>query len=444
MIEEFEKKIRETILRHRLLEEDGTVIVALSGGADSVALLAVLTALGYRCAAAHCNFHLRGGESDRDERHARAIAKKLGADIHVRHFDTEAYAEQMHVSEEMACRELRYRWFEHLRRTLGAQAVAVAHHCDDNIETMFLNLLRGTGIHGLAAIRHRNGFVARPLLDVTRAEIEEYLGLRDIAYVTDSTNLSNDFKRNRLRNVLLPKLYELFPEARRSIAKSISYLRENAVVYDHAVKTACGRYRHGDAIDLAALLAEYPAPATLLYEMLHPMGFSLSQVRSIVACADGSGQRFRSSSHAAVLSRGRLLLKELSCSDTVAREYPVSLREDIDVPVKLRVAVVPAVGFRPEKDGSVLYLDASVLEGSPRFALRRWRRGDRMIPYGMKGSKKLSDVFTDLKLSLLDKQNLWILTRDSRILWIVGLRASALYPVTDATERIVEVSLCRQ
>ncbi len=359
------------------------------------------------------------------------------------HFQTQAYADQKHVSVEMACRELRYQWFEQLRQETGAQAIAVAHHCDDNIETMFLNLLRGTGIHGMAGIRHRNGFVVRPMLDVTRLEIEEYLSGRNIPYVTDSTNLSNDFKRNRIRNLLLPKLYDLFPEGRQSIAKSISYLRENALIYDQAVKEASNRYSEGDSINVSAMLSEYPAPVTLLFEMLHPLGFSLSQANSVVACVGGSGQRFCSSTHEAVLSHGRLLIRELSSLEKDAMEYPVSLQGDIEVPLKLRVRVVPAVGFPLEKDGSVLYLDSSVLEGSPSFALRRWRKGDRMTPFGMKGSKKLSDIFTDLKLSLIDKQNVWILTRNSRILWVVGLRASALYPVTDTTKEIVEVSLCR-
>ncbi len=444
MQEAFEDKIKKTIEQGHLLDNSKPILVAISGGADSVALLSALVALGYQCVAAHCNFHLRGEEANRDERHAYAIAKKFGVEIHVKHFDIAAYVQQYHVSIEMACRELRYRWFEELRQDCGAQVIAVAHHRDDNIETMFLNLLRGTGIAGMAGMKLRNGYVVRPMLDVTRHEIEEYLADHKINYVTDSTNLSNDFKRNRIRNALLPAIYDMFPGADELIAKTISCLRENVVIYNEAIKEASERYRNGNVVNLSAMLSEYPAPATLLFEMLHPIGFSMSQVKSMIASAIESGRQFFALDYVVTLDRGQLFITDKSPTDEEQEEYEVSLAASIDSPIKLCIRNIAIGQFTPQKDGSTIYLDSSVLDGNPRFTLRRWRKGDRMAPYGMHGTKKISDIFSDSKISVVEKSHIWILTRNNEILWVVGIRTSRHFPITKATKRIIEISINRQ
>ena len=204
------EKVKDAIERQGLLRPQGRVVVAVSGGADSVALLSVLLELGYDCLAAHCNFGLRGAESVRDMRHVESLADRLGVDLCVRDFDVAARRADTGESVEMACRELRYEWFYELVDRERAQAIAVGHHAEDQLETLFLNLLRGTGITGLRGMRPRNGHVVRPMLECTRAEIEDYLHTRGLDWVTDSTNASDDFTRNRLRNRLLPLVDELF------------------------------------------------------------------------------------------------------------------------------------------------------------------------------------------------------------------------------------------
>lgn len=282
-----EESVALSIRKNRLIDLQSAtpVISTLSGGADSVALLAALTALGIKCVAAHCNFHLRGEESDRDERHARHIAEMFGAGIKVKHFDVGSYRREHGGSVEMACRELRYAWFNELRTELGAQAVAVAHNADDNIETFFLNLLRGTsiaGLTGMAPLSH--GHIVRPMLGVSRAVIEKYLESRNIPFITDSSNLSNDYRRNRLRNVVLPALRGCFPDADARIADTMSHLADNEKLYRLMLDERRMDFStpSGWPVNVSELKSQYPDNAALmLYEWLRPEGLTLSQATDI-------------------------------------------------------------------------------------------------------------------------------------------------------------------
>lgn len=434
----FEKKIKLSIHKHNLLHHDARVIVAFSGGADSVALLHSLHSLKYDCIAAHCNFHLRGEESDRDELFATDFAKQLGIKILVKHFDVTEYEKQHGISTEMACRELRYEWFEQMRQEYKAQAIAVAHHRDDNIETMFLNLLRGTGITGIAAMNPINGYIVRPMLDISREEIETHLANNNLRFVTDSTNLINDFKRNKLRNIILPIIRKHFPDADTTISNSIANFRENAIIYNQAIKNDASRYQNDNTINIAEIIADYPAPATLLFEILHPLGFSQTQINDIVSSATKSGRKFLAQGHTAILNRGKLEVTEIAKKND--EEFPISLTPGtITHPIPLTFENISHDEFKPTETNA-LFLDATVLDGEPSFKLRRWHKGDRLAPFGMRGSKKLSDIFSDAKLSLTEKENIWILTRNDEILWVVGLRASRHFAVTAETSSIIKIT----
>lgn len=438
--EEFESGIARYIGRHGVLRPYDKVIVALSGGADSVALLAALTALGYRCTAAHCDFHLRGEESERDRRHALQTAQGLGVECRVEHFDTTAYAREKGISIEMAARELRYGWFERLRRELDADSIAVAHHRNDNVETFFLNLLRGTGIAGLTGMSPRRDRIIRPFLGVSRADILAYLDARGLAYVTDSSNLSNDYRRNRLRNVVLPMLEREFPGATEAICRTMECLSDNRRLMDEYVAEQRRRYIDGNAVALANLMKKRPDAEALLFELMRPYGFNDTQTRGMLDASDTSGQRFISPTHLAVTHGGRLQLAPRETESDADNEHAIDLRHSIESPIRLDIREFDyAPGRRLTFDRETLYLDAEALEGNPQFALRRWRHGDRIAPFGMKGSRLVSDIFSDAHLSLLDKQRTWLLTRDGTILWIVGLRASRHYPLTPATRRAISI-----
>ena len=279
---QLEQIVSKNIQHHHLLDIEKPIVVAISGGADSIALLYILYSLGYNCIAAHCNFHLRGEESNRDEKHVSNVIKRLGIVGEFTHFNVDAYTKEHHVSTEMACRELRYEWFENIRQKHKAQAIAVAHHRDDDIETMFLNLMRGSGIMGAAAMKWKNGYIVRPMLDISRKDIEEYLHEQEIEYVVDSTNLENDFKRNKLRNEVIPTLLQSFPNADSMIAKSLGYLKDNREIYQYAIAQAQKQYKIGNTILLSKLIAEYPAPKALLHEILAPYGFNSNQIEDII------------------------------------------------------------------------------------------------------------------------------------------------------------------
>ncbi len=433
-----EERILKNIQRYELLNDNDVIIVALSGGADSVALLAVLVSLGYKCVAAHCNFHLRGEESDRDEAHARLVSTGQGVECEVKHFDVSVYENEHGVSTEMACRELRYAWFEQLRVEYNAQAIAVAHHRDDDIETMFLNLLRGSGIAGVAAMKWRNGYVVRPMLNSSRNDIEMYLKSRGLKYIVDSTNAQINYKRNRLRNVVLPALREMFPNADEMLAKSLSHLKENWEIYNSLVSQAVGRYRQGDIINLMEMVETAPAPATMLYEMLYPMGFNITQVNAIVDMVGQSGKVFYARQWVAVVNRRWLQIvpvAEFENDDA----YNVDLSQDVVSPIQLQIKEIPTQEFKPVKDGNVIYLDAKVLSDDAHFVIRRWRNGDRIAPFGMSGTKKLSDLFSDAKLSVAEKQRVWVLERNNEILWVIGIRASRHFKVTKNTTSVLQI-----
>ncbi|MDE6097742.1 MAG: tRNA lysidine(34) synthetase TilS [Muribaculaceae bacterium] len=433
----------EFIARHKLLDSGQRIIVALSGGADSVALLAALAEAGYDCVAAHCNFHLRGPESDRDAAHCADICRNLGIRLLVRDFDVAERMKATGESVEMACRSLRYRWFGHILEHEHAHAIAVGHHREDNIETFMLNLLRGTGPQGLCGMRPRNGNVVRPLLECSRSQIEEYLDSRSLGFVTDSTNAANDFKRNRLRNIVLPLLDAQFPGASESIERTMSRVADSRALYLRLVADRAGRYRNGSDILVADMVNAEPEARMLLYEMLHDSeGFNMASVADIIDSANRSGKRFISSAgHIRELHGGVLRLADNTDCDE--DEFPVTLDRDILSPTRISVERKHISEFNPHRDPSVIYLDASVLNASPGLVLRHWRRGDRIEPYGMKGSRLVSDVFSDARLSPGQKRATWLLCQGKRILWVCGLRASRHFSVGPGSEEFIRLEIQR-
>lgn len=444
-VKDIERSVAGFIDREGLLRPDAPVLVALSGGADSVCLLAVLTALGYPCVAAHCNFGLRGAESNRDMEHCRTVAARLGVDLFVRRFDVPARMKQTGESLEMACRSLRYEWFEKLATAEHAQAVAVGHHTEDRAETFFLNLMRGAGITGLTSMNARNGDVVRPLLELTRSDIEAYLQLRGLEYVDDSSNATTDYRRNHIRHRVLPALAEEFPGAIDAVIRSMSNLAAARDIYREAVEAKRRRYfADGSTIDLDALADERRAD-TLLLEFLAPAGFNHAQCADMLARRSASGIRFfAGGGHGAVaeISRGRLSLCDVSRLGVDDDAVEVNLGRDISSPLTITVDIDAVENFRPAADARCLWLDADkALAPDRRWYLRHWRHGDRMALFGG-GSKLVSDIFTDAHLDAQEKRNVWLLcTAEGDVAWVVGLRAGAIFPVEPGTRRFIKLTL---
>lgn len=424
----FARKVSQFIEEKHLFGRGDKVLVALSGGADSVALLRVLLQLGYACEAAHCNFHLRGEESVRDERFVRDLAERLGVLLHVTHFDTQAYAASKGISIEMAARELRYAWFAERLQACGAKVVAVAHHRDDSVETFLLNLVRGTGIDGLQGIRPVNGAVVRPLLCVSRAEILDYLTSLGQDYVTDSTNLQDEFMRNKLRLHVIPLLETLNPSVSETIAETARRLSDVAVVYHKAMEEAKQRVMpDGETIDILALRRE-PGAKNLLFELLHPLGFNAAQVDDVFRALQGeSGRMFYSRDWTLLIDRGRLIRrpaeKETEC-------LPELLLERMEVEPPFVV---------PRGDNRVVYVDAEAVQGE--LTLRKWRSGDKFIPFGMKGFKSVRNYLRDKKFSRFDKENQWVVCDGDRVVWLVEERVDNRFRVTSETRFIIKMEV---
>lgn len=425
-------KVKTFIEKHQLLNHDDRYIVALSGGADSVCLLLMLQELQYHIEAAHCNFHLRGNESDSDEKFVIELCKKLDIPLHLIHFDTKTYAELHQVSIEMAARELRYRYFEQLRTDIDAAGVCVAHHQDDSVETILMNLLRGTGIQGLCGIQPVRERIIRPLLCLSRQEIESWLAEKHQSFVTDSTNLSADILRNHLRLKVIPLLKEMTPAAVEQILTSARRLKEASKVYDAGIKEALNRLIFNDSIDVNQLLQE-PSPESILYEWLSPCGFNPSVIESI---SDGlrevqAGRYWQSATHILTVNKGALLLAP------IPEERPT-----LRIPENGYYAYGQTEHFRIKtasesiilRERTACSLDADKVAFP--LVVRPIRNGDRFHPLGMNGSKLVSDYLTDRKMSIIERRHQLVVTdAHDQIIWLVGERPDNDFRVETHTAR---------
>lgn len=417
-------KVRHFIAKEHLISShQETILVALSGGADSVALLRILLKLGYSCIAAHCNFWLRAEESLRDEEFVTQLCQELKVPLYKTSFDTFSYAEQKSISIEMAARELRYNWFYELKETIHIDSIAIAHHIDDTIETLLLNLIRGTGIKGLTGIPPRNQDIIRPLLCLYREEIEEYLQSIGQAFVTDSTNLETEYTRNKIRLNLLPLMEEINPSVKKTLNETIGYLRETEHIYLEAIKKGIKQVYKNNKIDIAKLLQE-PSPSSLLYEILHPKGFTSQQIESIHnSLYEQPGKQFFSSKWRVLKDRDYLLIEEKDKKTT-----PPQLEfEEVEYNTDF---IIP-------KDKEIACFDKNKLKEP--LTIRKWQQGDYFIPFGMKGRKKISDYLTDEKFSRFDKENVWLLCSGENIAWIINERTDQRFRIDKETQRVVIV-----
>lgn len=441
----FLDRVSEYITANRLLRGDAKHIVALSGGADSVLLTLALKQLGYTVEAAHCNFHLRGKESDRDEDFCKSFCEKNGVPLHIVHFDTTGYASLHKVSIEMAARKLRYSYFEQLRRDIGAETICVAHHKDDTVETVLMNLIRGTGIHGLTGISCKNGNIVRPLLCVFRNEIEEELGRVGQSYVVDSTNLEDDVVRNKIRLNLVPMMREFNPSVSGSIAATAKRMTDAAKVFDAAIESAIGRIlEHSDdgsaIVSIDALKSE-TAPEYVLYTLLKEYSFTPSQAEIVYgALLSEPGRMFVSSTHQLLIDRGKLIIEPKDQVVLRSLKIPEPGLYVYTDDMKLRFTVVASDGFKVDRSPRCACLDASCVVFP--LMVRPVGKGDRFTPFGMRGTKLVSDYLTDRKKTLFEKRHQLVVADSSgRIIWLVGERPDNLCRITEATRQVLRIAI---
>ena len=487
-------RVRRFASVHELFVYGGKYIVALSGGADSVSLLFVLKhlehELGIDVEAAHCNFHLRGAESVRDEEFCKQLCERLSVPLHLIHFDTQAYADLHRVSIEMAARDLRYGYFENLRRDIEAQDICVAHHRDDSVETVLLNLVRGTGLRGLRGIQPRNGNIIRPLLSLSREDIVQYLGALGESYVTDSTNLHNDVKRNKIRLDVMPLLRELNPSVSQSIFESSLRVGEALKVFDEAMKRSiadvttpprgctcrgctCPKCTnqpvrkctnqpllvqqsllHQQRCTLQAnhpltisidRLKQQPSPEYTLHEILCPRGFTSAQIDQIYGSLDSCsvGKIIASDSHELAFDRGSLLVQPRTNVADAARSMriPETGTYVFSDSLKIKVAAEDCGDdYLPSRAADCVCLDASDIKFP--LTLRHIEQGDRFVPFGMNGMKLVSDYLTDRKKNVFEKRAQLVVTdAQQRIVWLVGERTDNRFRITADTKHALRLTI---
>ena len=423
-------KVSVYINKHKLLNANDLYIVALSGGADSVALLLLLKEGGFNVHAAHCNFLLRGSESDRDEAFCVDLCRQLGVELHRAHFATREYAEAHKVSVEMAARELRYNWFEQLRKDIGAVGICVAHHRDDSVETVLLNMIRGTGLRGLTGIQPRNGYVLRPLLCVSRDEIEHFLAKRGQKYVIDSTNLETDVKRNKVRLQVLPLLRTLNPAVSDNIQRMVENVAEAQIVLDSLLDN----FKKHNTLELREL-EKYGSSEYVIYEWLKNYGFNGAQARQVLEAETG---KIMSSSQGydVLKDRERLIIER-----TLKPFNPMRIPEEgmYVLDEKMRLSLRKCAAYVSKKP-FVATFDAQKVVFP--LTVRRVEEGDWMIPFGMRGRKLLSDLMTDRKMTVFEKRRqLVVVDAQDVIVWAVGLRIADSVAVAETTQSVLELIL---
>lgn len=437
--------VKKYIADHDLCPENGRIVVGVSGGADSVVLLDMLFHLGYECFVCHCNFRLRGNESDRDESFVQNLSLNYSLPYHKTDFDTIGFAQEKKISIEMAARDLRYEWFEKMRVQLKADAIAVAHHRDDSIETVLLNLTRGTGIRGLTGIRPKNGYIIRPLLCLSKENISDYVNERNLSFVTDSTNEESIYTRNFIRREIIPLFDRLNPGFRENVQRTADHLSETEAFYSESID----RYKQkairsfGDRMEISVSVVQTsPAPKTLLFELLSSYGFNSSTISDISDSLEKtSGKEFFAGGYRLIKDRDYLILTKNTLYTKNEGSYlipeNVSKTED---PVSMNISIIENNdAFVLLKDRSIAYFDKDKIKFP--LVLRKWKDGDSFVPFGMTGRKKISDYFSDRKFSLIDKENIYLLCSGDNIIWIVGERSDDRFKISDQTKNILIIQV---
>ncbi|WP_114789012.1 tRNA lysidine(34) synthetase TilS [Niabella yanshanensis] len=427
------------ISRHHLFTQKHRLLVAVSGGVDSVVLCHLCKEAGFDFGIAHCNFTLRGEDSNRDEAFVREWSKQLNVPFHVVKFATQQYSEEQKLSTQVAARNLRYQWFEQVCVEHEYDFILTAHHADDNIETVLMNFFRGTGINGLTGIQPVHQQVRRPLLFAKRHELESYLKWHGLSFVQDESNLHDDYTRNYFRNTVLPLVAKTYPEVQDNLLDNIGRFNDVAILYRQEIKRLSKKLliTRGEQIHLPVLLLQKtPAMKTVLLELIKPYGFKATQLNEVIQLLGSESGRYTlAPSHRILKDRKHLIISPLeNVADTaVVIEKGTGTWEFAKGAITLTKTSVAT----PGKEVHVALLDEALIQYP--LLLRPWRAGDYFYPLGMKGKKKLAKFFVDQKLSLADKEKVWVLEMNRKIVWVVGYRIDDRFKMTDKTKSVLKI-----
>ncbi len=434
----------EYIKSNNLFNRRNKVLLAVSGGVDSIVMLNLFVKAGYKCGVAHCNFKLRGEESNKDEQFVRQLVATYDLPMYVNHFKTELYAKLHCVSIQMAARELRYEWFEEIRQKYDFDYIATAHQQDDVVETFHINLVRGSGIRGFLGIQAKNNKIIRPILFSTKDEIIKYVATHGLSYREDATNNETKYIRNKIRHIVLPALEEMNPNYRRSIIETIERLKETEAIVEEAVHAKLAKIMNqtrGRIYFKIEELHKLKPIKAYLYEFFRGYGFRGSQIPAIISSLyRQSGKTFISATHRLVKDRNHLILTEIS--ESITYKYDVDIT-DTQITLGDRTLLFTQIKNSNEYKIPITSEKTAIDFSKLQFPLiiRKWRIGDFFVPLGMKNAKKLSNFFIDQKLSILEKEEVWLLTSTNEIVWVIGQRLDDRYKITPSTKKILEIEI---
>ena len=423
---------------HKLFDFESKILLAISGGIDSVCLADLLVKSGYNIEFAHCNFNLRKLESDQDEIFVSNLANKYKIPFHHISFDTNNYASSNKLSVQMAARELRYKWFEKVRQEISADYIAIAHNQNDNIETFFINMINGSGLKGLRAIQNKNNFIVRPLMFASRNQIEEYVKSESLNFREDSSNISKKYKRNKIGHDLMPLLKQMNPSIENTISEEIEIIRNTYSIFkeqiNRVVKEVSCQTDDGIKISKKELIKLEPID-TYLYEIFNVFGFTdLKSIKNSIF--SNSGTQFFSKSHQLLIDREFLFIEKTK--DNFFRDVLIDeCTSALSSPLNISFKISEQEYIQKIKDAAYFDYEKLVFP----LVIRKWKSGDKFIPSGMKGFKKLSDFFIDNKINRLLKEKTLILCSNDDIIWVIGSRIDERYKATSKTKKMYIANL---
>ena len=438
-------KFKQYIQEEKLFHPTNRLLLAVSGGVDSVALCELCRQAGYEFVMAHCNFKLRGSESDRDEEFVRELAQKYGVPLHVNTFDTITYAKDQKKSIEEAARELRYQWFHVLINEPGdasLQYILTGHHADDNMETVMMNFFRGTGISGLRGILPKQGSIVRPILFARRTELEQFALEYKLEFVTDHTNLQNNYTRNFFRNKVIPLVQESYPEAGNNLLKNIRRFRETAQLYQQSIalhKKKLLEFKGNEVLIPVLKLLHTTPIGSVMFEIIKPYGFTAHQTDEVINLLESeTGKYVSSPSHRIIRNRRWLIITPLqtTAADNILIEAGDCVTEFAGGQLTMRQ--LPSDGYTISTGNHIAQFDSAAVKFP--LLLRKLKQGDYFYPLGMQKKKKLNRFLTDRKLSLVEKENTWVMEMDKKIAWVVGQRIDDRFKVTAQTKNVLQVT----
>jgi tRNA(Ile)-lysidine synthase len=436
------KQFLNHIQRHNLCKITDKILLAVSGGVDSVTMFHLFREAGFRIGVAHCNFQLRKGDAMADESFVEGLCRQHDVPCFVKRFNTKAYAEEQGISIQMAARDLRYEFFKSIRLKEEFDYVSTAHHIDDSLETVLINLTRGTGLDGLTGVPVKNEFIIRPLLFASRQMILENASIKKISWREDQSNSSDDYQRNSLRHQVIPKLKEINPNLEQTFSSTLAKISGAQQIIDatvEAFKTVSVTIAGNDIqIDYTKLLHTV-SPETILYSLIREYGFNYSQCQEIIK-SHQTGSSFLTRSHQLLIDRNVLLISPIK--ERTLDEIEI---EELDQDHEVQNGISKLI-FQRSKDTKILKSSSDVIKvdiSKLKFPLvwRRWNAGDSFRPFGMKGFKKVSDFLIDEKISLKEKQDVSVLLSDGKIIWVAGYRLDDRYRIDVNTVEVLRIKM---